>query len=322
MWRRRPGPSAATCAVPSTPESLGRLLRRHLLITAIPVVLLGIAALLWELLPATALADRLAGGAIGLLTTVLVVRFLNALLELVLLNSLRRVLPAAELSGVQALLPMQRTLIWLLGALVFLQNQGLRLTAVVGALAGAGLGIGFALQGPARDFFTYLTILLDRPYRIGDLLRFDDVTGRVLQVGLRSTRLRSIDGELVVVANSDLLGKTLRNFGDQQERRVLQQLVLRRDSPADAGPRLQEIARAAVTAGGEARFERCHLLELSPAGLVFELCYFLSTHEPVAAAATQQRINLELLQALRAGALELAEPMVLPVSAPGTNASS
>jgi small-conductance mechanosensitive channel len=310
--------------VRSTPEALGRLLRRHLLTTAIPLALLGLAAILWDLLPATGLADRLASGALGLVATVLVVRFLNALLELVLLTSLQRLVPPSELSGVQALLPMQRTLIWLLGALVFLQNQGLQLTAVVGALAGAGLGIGFALQGPARDFFTYLTILLDRPYRIGDLLRFDDVTGRVLQVGLRSTQLRSIDGELVVVANSELLTKTLRNFGDQQERRVLQRLVLRRDSPADAAPRLLEISGAAVAGSPEARFERCHLLELSTAGLVFELCYFLSTREPVAAAAAQQRINLALLEALRAAGLELAEPMPLlagGVSGSGTSPS-
>jgi MscS family membrane protein len=311
--------------VRSTPEALGRLLRRHLLSTAIPLALLGLAAMFWDLLPARGLADRLASAALGLVATVLVVRFLNALLERVLLTSLQRLMPPSELGGVRALLPMQRTLIWLLGALVFLQNQGLQLTAVVGALAGAGLGIGFALQGPARDFFTYLTILLDRPFRIGDLLRFDDVTGRVLQVGLRSTLLRSIDGELVVVANSELLTKTIRNFGDQQERRVLQRLVLRGDSPADAAPRLLAIAGAAVAASSEARFERCHLLELSTAGLVFELCYFLSTREPVAAAAAQQAINLALLQALRAGGLELAEPIPLlaaGLNGPGTSSSS
>lgn len=209
---------------------------------------------------------------------------------------------------------------------MFLQNQGLQLTAVIGALAGAGLGIGFALRGPARDFFTYLTILLDRPWRIGDLLRFDDVTGRVLQVGLRSTQLRSIDGELVIVANSELLAKTIRNYGDQQERRVLQRTVLRRDSPEDAAGQMLTIASAAVAGSDEARFERCHLLELSPAGLVFELCYFLSTREAVAAAAAQQQINLDLLRQLRRSGLELAEPMPLqPVgslSGSGTSANS
>ncbi|MEY2644620.1 MAG: hypothetical protein RLZZ124_1721 [Cyanobacteriota bacterium] len=305
---------------------MARLLRRQLLSTAVPLALLSLTAILLDLLPLQGLIDRLASGGIGLAATVLTVRFLNAVLELVLISSLQRLVPPTELSGVKALLPMLRTMVWLLGALVFLQNQGLQLTAVVGALAGAGLGIGFALQGPARDFFTYVTILLDRPWRIGDLLRFDDVTGRVLQVGLRSTQLRSVDGELVIVANSELLTKTIRNYGDQQERRVLQRLVLRRDSPTDAVSRLLAIASTAVAASGEARFERCHLLELSPLGLVFELCYFLSTREPVAAAAAQQRINLDLLRQLRLNGLELAEPMPafesMALSGSGTSASS
>ena len=305
---------------------MARLLRRQLLSTAVPLALLSLTAILLDLLPLQGLIDRLARGVIGLAATVLTVRFLNAVLELVLISSLQRLVPPTELSGVKALLPMLRTMVWLLGALVFLQNQGLQLTAVVGALAGAGLGIGFALQGPARDFFTYVTILLDRPWRIGDLLRFDDVTGRVLQVGLRSTQLRSVDGELVIVANSELLTKTIRNYGDQQERRVLQRLVLRRDSPTDAVSRLLAIASTAVAASGEARFERCHLLELSPLGLVFELCYFLSTREPVAAAAAQQRINIDLLRQLRLNGLELAEPMPAfesrALSDSGTSASS
>lgn len=302
---------------------MSQSLRRQLVRSAIPLMLLVLAAILWDLLPLSGLADRVAYAIIGLLATVLSVRLLNAVLELVLLSSLQRLVPASEMGGVQALLPMLRTLVWILGALVFLQNQGLQLTAVVGALAGAGLGIGFALQGPARDFFTYLTILLDRPYRIGDLLRFDDVTGRVIQVGLRSTQLRSLDGELVLVANSELLLKTIRNFGDQQERRVLQRLVLRHDSPADAAGRVIDLAAAAVASSPEARFERCHLLELSPAGLVFELCYFLPTREAVSAAASQQRINLHLLEALRDSGLQLAEPLPLGagLSGPGTSAS-
>jgi small-conductance mechanosensitive channel len=287
---------------------VSHLLRHHLLRTAIPLVLLALAAALWDLVPVAGLADRLAYGTIGLVTLVLVVRFVNAVLELVLLSSLQRLVEPSELAGLKALLPMLRTLVWLLGALVYLQNLGLQLTAVVGALAGAGLGIGFALQGPARDFFTYLTILLDRPFRIGELLRFDDISARVLQVGLRSTQLRSLDGELVVVANSALLAKTIRNYGDLQERRVLQRLVLRHDSHPDAAAQMPELVRAAVEHSPEARFDHCHLLEIAAQGLVFEICYFLCALDPTKALDGQQRINLQLLQSLNQAGLALAEP--------------
>jgi small-conductance mechanosensitive channel len=294
-------------------------LRRELLKTAIPVALLAIAGSLWDALPLTGLADRLFYGALGLVALVLVVRLINALLERLLSSSLSRLDEGGSFAGVKVLMPMLRSLVWLLGALVYLQNQGLELSAVVGALAGAGIGIGFALQGPARDFFTYLTILLDRPFRLGELLRFDDVAGRVLQVGLRSTHLRSLDGELIVVANSDLLAKTIRNYGDQQERRVLQTLLLRHDSPTQATRQVEGLARTAVERSPAARFERCGLVELSPAGLLFELCYFLPAADLSLAQASQQQINLELLESLAQAGLRLAEPTL--VNRPGTNAN-
>jgi MscS family membrane protein len=292
--------------VPWTPETVR--LRRQLLQSGIPLALLAVAGALWEAVPLTGLADRLFGGAVGLIATVLVVRLVNNLLEGVLRNTLQRLDESSSLAGVQVLMPMLRSAVWVLGALVYLQNQGLELSAVVGALAGAGLGLGFALQGPARDFFTYLTILLDRPFRIGDLLRFDDVAGRVEQVGLRSTHLRSLDGERVMVANSVLLAKTLRNYGDLQERRVLQRLVLRHNSDPAAVAALPQLVQAAVERSPAARFERCHLLELTAQGPVFEICYFLSALDPATALEGQQRINLQLLEGLQQAGLALAEP--------------
>jgi small-conductance mechanosensitive channel len=187
----------------------------------------------WAALPLAAQANQLYQAASGLVVLLLVVRLINAGLERLLAAVANRLGEAAGLDRIADLLPMLRGATWLLGLLVYLQNQGLKLTAVLGALAGAGLGIGLALRVPARDFFSYLTILVEQPFQLGQLLRFDDVMGRVVKVGLRSTHLRSLDGELVVINNAQLLAKTLRNYGDQQERRVLQRLLLRLDSGAE-----------------------------------------------------------------------------------------
>jgi small-conductance mechanosensitive channel len=263
-------------------------------------------------LPMAAQANQLYQAASGLLVLLLVVRLINRGLERLLVSAASRLGESAGLDRLSALLPMLRGATWLLGGLVYLQNQGLQLTAVLGALAGAGLGIGFALQVPARDFFSYLTILLEQPFQLGQVLRFDDVTGRVVKVGLRSTHLRSLDGELVVVNNANLLAKTLRNYGDQQERRVLQRLVLRLDSGAEAASRFPQLAEAAISPWPQARFDRCHLVELTPAGLLFELAYFLDASDPNLAFDRQQAINLELLASLERSGLALAEPAGQP----------
>jgi small-conductance mechanosensitive channel len=130
----------------------------------------------------------------------------------------------------------------------------------------------------------------------------------VVKVGLRSTHLRSLDGEMVVVNNANLLAKTLRNYGDQQERRVLQRLVLRLDSGAEAASRFPQLAEAAISPWPQARFDRCHLVELTPAGLLFELVYFLDASDPNLAFDRQQAINLELLASLERSGLALADP--------------
>ena len=280
--------------------------------TASQLALVLVADWSWAALPMAAQANQLYQAASGLVVLLLVVRLINRGLERLLLSAASRLGESAGLDRLSALLPMLRGATWLLGGLVYLQNQGLQLTAVLGALAGAGLGIGFALQVPARDFFSYLTILLEQPFQLGQVLRFDDVTGRVVKVGLRSTHLRSLDGELVVVNNANLLAKTLRNYGDQQERRVLQRLVLRLDSGAEAASRFPQLAEAAISPWPQARFDRCHLVELTPAGLLFELAYFLDASDPNRAFDRQQAINLELLASLERAGLALADPAGQP----------
>ena len=284
--------------------------------TASQLALVLVADWSWAALPMAAQANQLYQAASGLVVLLLVVRLINRGLERLLVSAASRLGESAGLDRLSALLPMLRGATWLLGGLVYLQNQGLQLTAVLGALAGAGLGIGFALQVPARDFFSYLTILLEQPFQLGQVLRFDDVTGRVVKVGLRSTHLRSLDGELVVVNNANLLAKTLRNYGDQQERRVLQRLVLRLDSGAEAASRFPQLAEAAISPWPQARFDRCHLVELTPAGLLFELAYFLDASDPNLAFDRQQAINLELLASLERSGLALADPagQQLPVA--------
>ncbi|MCP9848467.1 mechanosensitive ion channel family protein [Cyanobium sp. Morenito 9A2] len=280
--------------------------------TALGLAGLGVVLWAWSALPLDGLADRLVEGLVQLLVVVLVVRLLNRILLKLLTVAIARVGDATAVEGLMALAPMLRFILWVLGLLVFLQNQGVRLTAVVGALAGAGLGIGFALQGPAKDVINYLTILFDRPFEIGQLIRFDDVWGRVSRVGLRSTQLRSLDGERVVINNADLLGKTLRNYSDVKERRVLQRFTLHSSTRAEDAASVAGLVREAVRSVEGGRFDRSHLIELTERGLVFEICYYLPGADPLASLDAQERVNLHLLERMAGAELRFAEPPQAP----------
>ena len=268
-----------------------------------------------QTLPLGANGLRLLQGLSQLLLLVLLVRLANRLVLRLLHTTLSRLGETLAIQGLQALGPMIRGLFWLLGTLVFLQNQGVQLTAVLGALAGAGIGIGFALQGPARDFLTYLTILFDQPFVIGDLIRFDDVWGRVIQVGLRSTHLRSLDGERVVITNGDLLAKTLRNYGDLREKRIITRLVLSHDTSAAVAAAITERIAALISTCPGSRLDRCHLIEITPAGLVLELVYLLEIEDDQPLPPRQQQINLAILRLLEDLGVRLADG---PVAFPAT----
>ena len=280
---------------------------RLLLQTLAQIAALTVITMALQTLPLGSNGLRLLQALSQLVLVVLIVRLANRLVMRVLHTALARLGETLAIQGLQALGPMIRGLFWLLGSLVFLQNQGVQLTAVLGALAGAGIGIGFALQGPARDFLTYLTILFDQPFVIGDLIRFDDVWGRVIQVGLRSTHLRSLDGERVVITNGDLLAKTLRNYGDLSEKRILTRLVLAHGTSAAAAQQMSERIALLIEQVPEAAFDRCHLIELTPAGLVLELVYRLAIDEPLTLPARQQQINLAILNTLEELGLKLAD---------------
>ncbi|MEY3734963.1 MAG: hypothetical protein RLZZ624_21 [Cyanobacteriota bacterium] len=294
---------------------------RMLLQTLARIAALLVVTLSLEILPLGSTGLRLLQALSQLVLVVLLVRLANRLVIRLLQTTLARLGETLAIQGLQALGPMIRGLFWLLGALVFLQNQGLQLTAVLGALAGAGIGIGFALQAPARDFLTYLTILFDQPFVIGDLIRFDDVWGRVIQVGLRSTHLRSLDGERVVITNGDLLAKTLRNYGDLSEKRILTRLLLAQGTPGSSAQALTVAIEALIEPMPAVRFERCHLLELTPAGLALELVYFLALDHPLPLQARQQQVNLGILDRLASLGIAMADGPV-PLSGPGAGAAA
>ena len=110
--------------------------------------------------------------------------------------------------------------------ILILSNLGVNVTGLLAGLGVGGIAIGLAAQGIFKDLFAALSILFDRPFIVGDLIKFGDVLGRVETIGLKSTRIRSIDGEEVVMSNDKLLDQQLRNFHGIESRRIVLHLPL------------------------------------------------------------------------------------------------
>jgi small-conductance mechanosensitive channel len=186
--------------------------------------------------------------------------------------------------------------IWVLAALLALENLGIHVGPLLAGLGIGGIALALAVQTVLSDLLASLSIALDKPFGVGDFLTVDDCQGTIEHIGLKTTRMRSLTGEQVVLGNSDLLRSRLRNFGRMVERRALFQLDVHYDTPVAALAAVPGAVREIIEATPDVRFDRCHLLRCAPTALQFEVVYFVTNPDFIVFATAQQSINLRILE--------------------------
>ena len=190
--------------------------------------------------------------------------------------------------------------IWSLAALLALENLGIHVGPLLAGLGIGGIALALAVQTLLSDLLASLSIALDKPFGVGDFLTIDECQGTVEHIGVKSTRVRSVNGEQIILGNSDLLKARLRNYGRMLERRALFQLDVHYDTPVEALAAVPAAVREIVEATPEVRFDRCHLLRCTPTALQFEVVFFVTTPDYRVYANAQQSINLRILERFRA----------------------
>lgn len=166
--------------------------------------------------------------------------------------------------------------------IVILDNLGVNVTALVAGLGIGGIAIGLAAQGIFSDLFAALAILLDKPFRRGDTIRFDATVGTVEKIGLKTTRLTSLTGEQVIMANTKLLEREIRNLAAGDERRETLRFTLTYQTAPGKLASVEELARAIVTGQPGCRFIRCVAIAFGASGIDHELQF---VHEGLDAEA-------------------------------------
>jgi small-conductance mechanosensitive channel len=172
-----------------------------------------------------------------------------------------------------------RMAIWTIVVLLILENAGVDVTALVAGLGIGGVAVALAMQNILGDLFASLSITLDRPFIVGDLLLVDDYSGRVEHIGLKSTRLRGADGEQIIVSNADLLRSRLRNFGRMRERRVVFTVGVAYKTTSDELERIPLLIGSIVAAQEGARFDRSHFVKHAAWSLDFETVYHVLSRD-------------------------------------------
>ena len=227
-------------------------------------------------------------------------RFLNGLTRRSGNEDLEQLLPN--------ILPLLKALVWAIGSLVLLQSLGVKMTIIWGLLSAGGIGIGLALKEPAQELFAYLMILLDKPFTVGQFISVGSTSATVERIGVRSTHLRSLRGEQVVMSNSNLTGSTILNFAEMAQRRMIYSIGVTYDTSVEKMKAIPTMIQAIIDSKEHSTFNRCHFTEFADSSLNFELVYYIDTRDFTVALNEQQAINLEIMEGFAREGISFAFP--------------
>lgn len=212
---------------------------------------------------------------------------------------------------------------FLIAIIVILDNVGVDVTGLVAGLGIGGIAIGLAAQGIFKDLFAALAIIFDKPFRKGDTINVgggaNGFTGTVEQIGLRTVRLRALEGELVSYGNDELLKNRIHNYALQERRRVMTTISLVPQTAAEALAALPGEIERIVAAHPPAVFDRAHLVRFGPASIDLDVVFHTDGAGFDAFMAARHEIILALLRRLAELDIHFAPPAVpaAPAAEPG-----
>ena len=204
--------------------------------------------------------------------------------------------------------PLIRAIIWIVGALVLFQSLGVQLAAIWALLSAGGIGVGLALKEPAQELFAYLMILLDKPFTVGQFINVGSTFATVEKIGVRSTHLRSLRGEAVVMNNSALTHTTLLNFADMERRRMIYSLGVTYSTSVEQMKAIPAWVEQIIEVIPNTSFDRCHFTEFGDSSLNLELVYYIDTRDYTTALTAQQAVNLGIMECFAREGIEFAFP--------------
>ena len=243
-----------------------------------------------------------------LLILIILIKLINKILIRSLLESTRKLTDASIISMVSSLTPLIKAFTWTLGSIFYLQNIGVQMTAIWALLSAGGIGAGLALKDPVQEFFEYITILLDKPFQKGEFIKAGEILGLVERVGVRSSRIRSINGEIIVISNSSLTNGIISNYAQMEKRRLVHKLGVIYETKPETMKKIPSIIQTIVENTQNASFDRCHFTDFGDFSLNFELVYYIPTNDYIAAMEAQQHINLRIMEEFKINNIDFAFP--------------
>lgn len=215
---------------------------------------------------------------------------------------------AALEHSLQGVLVVIKVLVWGGAVIFFLDNLGFKISAVIAGLGIGGVAVALAAQTVLKDLFSYFSILFDRPFKIGDFVIVGDYMGTIEYVGIKTTRIRSLGGEMLVFSNSDLTDSRLRNYKLMEKRRVVFKLGVVYQTSTKQLKEIPKIIEGIIKNVKDTVFDRAHFFSYGDFSLIFEIVYYVAGADYNKYMNVQQEINFAIKEEFERRGIEFAYP--------------
>ena len=201
-----------------------------------------------------------------------------------------------------------RTVLRAVVLLAVLSNVGVNITAFVASLDMSGIAVALAVQSIPGDLFASLSIAMDKPFEVGNFIGIDSFVGTVQFIGLKSTRISSLNGEQIIISNTDLLKQVVKNYKRMEERRIVFKFGVTYSTTQEQAEAIPEIARRLVEDNDKLRFDRAHFQGFGDSSLDYEVVYIVKEPGYNTYMDAQQTLILQLMRELAALGVDFAFP--------------
>jgi len=210
-----------------------------------------------------------------------------------------------QIRGITAIISF---FIWVIGFVFLLDNLGFEITTVIAGLGIGGIAIALAAQAILGDLFSYFVIFFDRPFEIGDFIVTGEFKGNIEHIGIKTTRVRSLGGEQLIFANSDLTSSRIQNFKRMDRKRVVFKLAVIYQTPAEKLEEIVDVVKKIVVDHPDVTYDRGHFASFGASSLDFEFVYFVLSSDYIQYMDIQQDINLQIYREFEKRGIEFAYP--------------
>jgi small-conductance mechanosensitive channel len=274
-----------------------------------PLLYVGSFYLALSYLSLTPKTDKIVHWLLLLLYTFFILRIITAIIQQLIYSFLLRQ-EGGETKQKQArgFIIIAKFIVWVVGFVFVLDNLGFNVSAIIAGLGVGGIAIALAAQAVLGDLFSYFIIFFDRPFEIGDYIVFDTEMGVVEYIGVKSTRIRTLNGQVLVCSNKDLTNARVNNYKNITRRRALLKIGVVYQTSPEKLQLIPGLVKGIIVADQGVEFERGHFIGFGDSSLDFEFVYFVPDPDYKNFLDKQQAINFALFSAFQKEGIDLAYP--------------